>query len=168
MVTGKGLRPEDSETTTSLVSYPSESKSGRRLEVRIREYVIDAPHMTEHHRDLNNSGELPFPPLKLWSMTHISKWEEVRLEMPVDKTDSWRNYNQVLDNDNVNFINQGTSIAGEEKGGLSNPDDEADEENADETWTGRKRGTGISIASIDSIVNTSSHAALPKKKHQAS
>jgi hypothetical protein len=55
----------------------------------------------------------------------------MKLGIPVDKTDSWRNYNQVLDSDNVNFIDQG--VGKEEDDGLSSPEDEEDEENASST-----------------------------------
>ncbi|EDR04579.1 uncharacterized protein LACBIDRAFT_330513 [Laccaria bicolor S238N-H82] len=59
-------------------------------------------HMVDKH--LLQDDELPSLPLQLWATTHISRWEELKMGIPVDSTDEWRDVNQVLDSDDVNVI----------------------------------------------------------------
>jgi hypothetical protein len=58
------------------------------------------------NRHLTDDNDLPFLPMELWATTHISKWEESRMGIPVDKTDEWRSLRQVPDSDVVYQIEE--------------------------------------------------------------
>lgn len=55
-------------------------------------------------RRLLQDDELSILPLWLWETTHISRWEELKMGIPVDKTYEWRDLNQRLDSNNMNII----------------------------------------------------------------
>jgi hypothetical protein len=48
--------------------------------------------------------DLPFLPMELWASTHISKWEEIMIGVPDDKTNEWRIFQQVPDSNVVDQI----------------------------------------------------------------
>jgi len=78
-------------------------------------------HMMDKH--LTKDNELPVLLIQLWATTHISKWEEFKMGIPVHKTHEWRDANQVLDSDNVNIIweedNEDNNIYVEEEVAIS-------------------------------------------------
>ena len=101
--------------------------------------------MLKNH--LNESNELPFLPLQLWAITHISKQEESLMGVPQIKTDTWREQYQVLDSDDIQVIRT------EEEEYIYTSDDEE----VGETRCSWKRGI--------SIISTSSRHGSPTKKH---
>jgi hypothetical protein len=118
-------------------------------------------HMVENH--LNEENELPFLDLELWATTHISKWEEMKMGIPQETTDHWRNSQQVLDSDDIQAI-QAAAVDEDEGDTYEYSEDEGsgnETEEVEETWRSRKRGMSMQST-------TSSRAASPKKKHQAS
>ncbi|EDR01401.1 uncharacterized protein LACBIDRAFT_333322 [Laccaria bicolor S238N-H82] len=44
------------------------------------------------------------PKMTLWATTYNSRWEELKMGIPVDKMDEWRDLNQVLDSNDMNII----------------------------------------------------------------
>lgn len=109
-------------------------------------------HITERH--LTESLDLPSLdiPLDLWATTHISKWEEFRMGIPVLKTEAWRVSNEFPDSDVVQVIQEEMVDSGEEGDIMIDHDVER------EAVGGRSRKRAMST------VSTLSRQGSPTKK----
>jgi hypothetical protein len=102
-------------------------------------------HVVDKH--LTGDDDLPFLPMELWASTHISKWEEIMIGVPDDKTNEWRSFQQVPDSDVVDQIREVMAFS------------DGDEETVMvEERESRKRGL--------STVSTQSRQGSPTKKVQ--
>ena len=86
--------------------------------------------MLKNH--LNETNELLFLPLQLWTTTPISKRKESLMGIPQIKTDTWREQYQVLDSDDIQVVRQRRKEIYT-----------GDYEEAEETRCSRKRGISI-------------------------
>ena len=104
-------------------------------------------HVVDKH--LTGDDDLPFLPMELWASTHISKWEEIIIDVPDDKTNEWRSFQQVPDSDVVDKIRYVMAF--------SDGDEESQTVMVEERES-RKRGL--------STVSTQSMQGSPTKKVQ--
>jgi hypothetical protein len=117
-------------------------------------YQLMAHMLTKHLTELD---QLPLLPLELIVTTHISKFEEIRMGIPCEKTEKWRASNQVLDSDDIMVLQQEGDTEDEGEDDFDGEDQDLVLRDVGEVGQSRKRGM--------SMASTSSRQGSPTKKH---